>query len=132
MSQLRNRYFSAVSNTNHVQTVYNYVWDENAIISGTAGYITGSWRPVTATDLGAANAAEQFGFNIQVLTSGQFSIPAGARSYSIKIESGSASINSALINAVTTIDGGRLGNFVLGSAINVGCTGGRFLMTWEA
>lgn len=131
MSQLKNRYFSAVSNTNHVQPVYNYVWDEIAVISGSAGYITGAWRPITATDIGAANSPEQFSFNIQALTSGQLTVPAGSRSYSITVQSGNASINGVSVSAGISFDGGKLGNFVLGSAINVGCTGGRVLMTWE-
>lgn len=47
----RNRYFSSVSNTNHVQPVYNYVWDVDAVITGATPPITGAWRPATPQDM---------------------------------------------------------------------------------
>lgn len=50
--ETRNRYFSAVSNTNHIQPVYNYVWDSSAVITGANPPVTGAWRPSTAQDMG--------------------------------------------------------------------------------
>ena len=70
--------------------------------------------------------------SFSAITNGQMQIPVGARQYSVAVESGSAYINGMLINAQTIINGGGYdGRRTLSSAINVGCTGGRIIVTYE-
>jgi hypothetical protein len=57
----------------------------------------------------------------------------GVKQWTIAVESGSAYMNGILLNTSTIIDGGGYdGRFILGTAINVGCTGGRTLVFHEA
>ncbi len=66
-------------------------------------------------------------------TSGQIQIPIGARTWSIAIESGTATyVNGALFTTTRTLQGGNYnGQQTLSSVINVGTTGGRVVAYWE-
>lgn len=70
--------------------------------------------------------------NFHILTNGQYQIPAGVRSWSVGIESGSASINGAMINAQMSLGGGDYdGRQKLANLINIGTTGGRVVIFFE-
>lgn len=55
MPTFRDRYYSAPPSTHNVAN--QYVWDENAVISGNNPPLTGAWRALNVDD---------FGFNINV------------------------------------------------------------------
>lgn len=66
------------------------------------------------------------------ITSGQAQIPTGVKSWSVGIESGTAFLNGVAMNAQMAINGGDYdGRYRLGTAINVGITGGRVVLTYE-
>lgn len=81
---------------------------------------TGASAAVTGTvALSQATFTPTFGF----ATGSQVVIPAGARAYSVWIESGSASIGGTVYNVGTSIAGGGYPNFTLSASLGVGCTG---------
>lgn len=66
------------------------------------------------------------------ITSGSTIIPTGSKSWSIAVESGSCYFNQTLLNAGTSLNGGGYdGRYTLGTAISVGCTGGRTIVMWD-
>jgi hypothetical protein len=87
---------------------------------------------VTGGNINVAVTGASIGFNLTSMTSGQVQIPAGAISWFIAIESGQSYINGVYVNAQQSLNGlGYDGHQKLSSAINVGCTGGRVLVSWE-
>jgi hypothetical protein len=71
-------------------------------------------------------------FNIQAVTASQVNIPAGAKSWSVAIESGVGYINSVPISASASFGGGGYGGGgYLTTPIAVGMTGGRAIVTYE-
>jgi hypothetical protein len=85
----------------------------------------------TLTQIQAILNSGTYGFFATGVTGSQFQIPAGAKSYSIGVESGSAFINGTLFNSISSIGGGGYDKFTLSAVINVGTTGGRVIATWE-
>ena len=86
-------------------------------ISGivTAPYLTGIFSPVFTG-----------------ITGSQIQIPAGVKSYSVFVLSGSAFVQGTLLPTTSLVKGGRYGGGFLSSyALNVGCTGGFTVITWE-
>jgi len=66
------------------------------------------------------------------ITSGTAIIPTGSKSWSIAVESGSCFFNSTQLNVGTALNGGGYdGRYTLGTAISIGCTGGRTIVMWE-
>jgi hypothetical protein len=66
------------------------------------------------------------------LSSGQIQIPQGVKAYSITVASGSAYLQSTYLPFGTSVGGGQYGGgFLSNFALNVGCTGGYTLVTWE-
>lgn len=66
------------------------------------------------------------------ITSGTTIIPTGSKSWSIAVESGSCYFNSTQLNVGTALNGGGYdGRYTLGTAISIGCTGGRTIVMWE-
>jgi hypothetical protein len=172
----RNRYYSAPPSTHNVAT--QYIWDSNAVITGTLNPITGCFRPLEPTDL-SANVEVSGGLSINVgavaitgnpevrvsnainttgsitldgsisisgdvsiatktytsyisgVTSGQLTIGAGALSWSVAVESGSAYLNGLLLNEGSALNGGGYGQYTSNTVYNIGCTGGRTLVVWE-
>ncbi len=52
MDQNPNRFWSKVANTNHVAPMFDYVWDQAALITGNpGGPVTGAFRPLSVADL---------------------------------------------------------------------------------
>lgn len=82
----------------------------------TVPYLTGIFSPVFT------------GFS-----TGQVQIPAGVKSYSISVLSGSAFVQATLLGQGALVKGGRYGGgFLSNYALNVGCTGqGYTIITWE-
>jgi hypothetical protein len=69
---------------------------------------------------------------IKSLTTGVETIPTNAIGFSIAVESGSALIDGVTVNAGTVINGGGYhGGARLNTAVTVGCTGGRVLITYD-
>lgn len=58
----RDRYYSAPPSTHNIAN--QYIWDGNAVITGSNPTITGVWRPVLSTDL-AANINVTGGLTVQ-------------------------------------------------------------------
>jgi hypothetical protein len=133
----RNRYYSAPPSQHNVAN--NYIWDDSAVITGASPPTTGAWRPLVQADFGAAggssslanNPTGTFGLTTLILTSGQTQIPANSLSYAITVESGYAYFNGILINTSTSLNGGGYEFTRTNTAINVGCTGGRAIITYE-
>lgn len=72
-------------------------------------------------------------YYITGITSGQFLIPAGARSFTISSISGAAYVNGIAVPSSRDLQGGGYdGQWLLKTGINVGCTGGYTVISWES
>lgn len=193
MPTFRDRYYSAPPLTHNI--AIQYIWDENAVISGNNPPLTGAWRALNVDDFGFninvtgglvvntnpsvavtgnpsmtvsnmpyeigitgiinasgilgisgdVNMVGQVGVSGKVdilgstytsylsgITSGTAIIPTGSKSWSIAVESGSCFFNSTQLNVGTALNGGGYdGRYTLGTAISIGCTGGRAIVMWE-
>lgn len=104
---------------------------DSMTISGNPNVTISSGARVGVTGL-VGITGNAYTSNIQVVTSGNQSIPVGAKSWSVTVESGAASVAGRQLSTPTAIYGGGYdGRFTLGTAILVGCTGGRAIVTWE-
>ena len=122
----RNRSFTAVFNTQHASPGFQYVWDPNGITVGGVGIsITGSWRPVTPTDLAGNSSTGTFTPTTSFITGSQTIIPAGYKSASVAIISGYGWVGgTGPFYAGTTLSyGGYDGSWMSSSALVVGGTG---------
>lgn len=77
-------------------------------------------------------AGGTYNFTASGITSGTLTIPAGTKSWSLAVESGSCYMNGTLLNNGTNLNGGGYdGRYLLGNSLTIGCTGGRVLAIWE-
>jgi hypothetical protein len=117
-------------------TVFDYVYDPNWVGQEAQGPVTGAFRPLQPSDFAATISGLTvgavavtgitqlgFGLNLSIVTGSQMTIPVGAKSYSIVVESGSAYVNGQLIDQGYGIGGGNNGLATLNAAIVVGATG---------
>lgn len=112
--------YAASTSGSAVTLVNNSNQSTPAIVSGTQflGSISGS-------------LAGTFTSAFSGITGSQFQIPVGARSYTIFVESGSAFVDGTQLNASRSFSSPGYGNRTLGTAINVGTTGGKVIVNWD-
>lgn len=152
MPGVNDRYYTRPPEGAHNVSM-DYAFNPSAVITGNNPPTTGAWVPfstdaqgnisvtvaggVTVSGGSAPSAVAITGSpsvqiqsgsynpNYTIITGSQFSIPVGARSYSVSVISGSAYLNgTGPIFAYSNINGGGYGGtWILGSAINVGATG---------
>jgi hypothetical protein len=106
-------YFNELVNKSKIHPVF-------AVIKTSTGY-----RVMDASDLDGAGWT--YAPTLTGITGSQITIPAGAKEWSVAVESGSAFVNGLQLNAGTALNGGNAGGALL-SGITVGCTGGRALI----
>lgn len=132
-----------------------YVWDPNLLVSGVSTnqvIATGGMRPLYVTDFpGGGGAASSvvvtnsvttssgtYTPTFAIITGGQTTIPAGAKSASVAVISGSAYVNGTgpLIAGTSLNLGGYDGKMLLNGPVTVGGTGvvaspANILVSWE-
>lgn len=107
-----------VNVANHDVNSFGFIYDSSL----------SKFRPLTAGDF----SADSYTTSLQVIRSGDFTVPAGVHSWSLTVESGAAYINGVgPYNAGATQNGGGYGGFRTISAINVGITGGHAYLSYE-
>ncbi len=100
--------------------VYLDVGDlKQAIGSGNAylASISGNTNIIATGEIGSYSSV------LTGVTSGQFQIPIGTRSYSILVESGFAYVNGFLCNSNYSLNGGGYPGRISSNIMNIGCTG---------
>ena len=143
------RSFSNIFNVAHSSPVFLYLYDPAAVVTGDNPPITGCERPAQVSEFATTISGGLTIGNVGVtggsitinsgsytptfsfVTAGQVTIPAGAKQASVTVTSGLAAVNGSIAPIGTVVKiGGYDGRFILGSAINVGCTGAAFV-SWE-
>lgn len=144
---MSNRLYSVPINDHRAAPAFIYLYDPQALITGTNGAIvTGAQRPLTTIDFysaitggigsivvtGILDFSTTYTPTFLAITGSQIQIPTGVKSYSIFVESGGAYINGVLFNASHAFEGGGYnGQAYSTQIINIGCTGGRTVITYE-
>lgn len=150
------RNFSTVYGFAHASPQFLYIYDPASVVTGDNPPVTGAMRAATPADFTATINVS--GLNLSVgavaltgttnnvvinsgtytpnfltLTAGQGQIPAGVRQGSIYVSSGVAFVNGSgpLTPGTALKVGGYDGRFLSTAAVNVGCTGGVTVLTWE-
>lgn len=114
----------------------SYIWDADLVTAGR----TGQWRPLLPTDftdisltgVTAVITGGTYTTTQTTITSSQVIVPAGRKSVSVAVQSGTAYINGVPWNAGLVMNaGGYDGRFVSSTEFAVGITGGRAYIVYE-
>lgn len=133
----RDRWYSSPPNSHALAMQYG--WNPLIEQTGGANTVTGNWAPIQIDASGNAMVSPQpsmVGYQsfITGTTGSQILIPVGAYDWTVTVQSGTAFINGQPIFAGSQVPiaGGLIGiGSKLTTAIAVGCTGGRVLVTWD-